>query len=93
MNETTPKKSVLRLSIENAALRTAWRSKCCFTVRSFCDKHGFQDTRYLRAILKAMVVAGDLYEFSGEGVERGHAKLHYCAQQTDMMSIFEDALK
>lgn len=92
MNLSRVEKSVLRLHIENAALRDAWRSKCCFTVATFCAKHGFKDSRYLRAILRDMVGNGDLYTFKGHG-GTNRLKVWFCAQQTDMMAIFEGELK
>jgi len=92
MNEIVQAVTILRLQVELAAMRNAWKNKCCFTVRSFCEKYGFKDTRYLRSILKGMVAAGDLYSFKGRGGE-SREKLYFCAQQTDMMQIFEENLK
>jgi len=92
MNEKDSDKTVLRLSIENAALRNAWRNKCAFTVRDFCEKYGYKDTRYLRSILKEMVSYGDLCQFYGSG-DTNRDRLYFCAQQTDMIAIFKENLQ
>jgi DNA-binding transcriptional regulator PaaX len=91
MNVKAQTKTVLQLEIENAALRDAWRNQCCFKIGQFCKKFGFKDTRQLRAILRNMAGAGDLYEFR-EGNNK-NTPLYYCAQKTSMMTIFEGELK
>jgi len=90
MKEKQDEKTALRLRIENAALRSAWKSHNCFTAPSFCRKWEFEDTRYLRTILAEMVEAKDLHTFK-EGKNKG-GKRYYCANEKDMIAMFQEEL-
>lgn len=90
MTTRKAKKGVCPAEVKVAAFRNAWRFRCCFTVTSFCAKFGFKDTRQLRAVLREMVANGDLFSFRES--DRKNAPIFYCAQQTEMASIFQQEL-
>jgi len=77
----------LQFDIFEAAIGDCWRWNLSFTVATFCAKHGFKDTRYLRSLLHRLAAEGWLFEFKRLDV-RNELRLFYCSNQADTIENF-----
>jgi hypothetical protein len=87
MGLTSDFKTLLQYRIAMAAFEDAWMHECAFNVASFCRKHGFKDTRYLRTVLSIVAEKGYLYSYIVVD-ENSRKRRMYCAQKTKMIGLF-----